>query len=345
MSYRTTNVKPLTSQFSRISWGAVLAGGLTALAISLLFNLLGAGIGFATIDPMEEANPLAGLGIGTIIWWIISNLLALFGGGWIAGRTAGFPNREDSGIHGFLAWGFYATVTFFLITSSVSSVVNGVGGAIGSLFNGNNNRKVMVQLDQAQQTSQQNANAGFAGIKEDVYNLINRAERYNILPNDAAEEVRQAERNIRGGATQAWNDLNVDGNVNRFFNNLSYDLDENGDLDITVEGEYFDEDNLKEYLTENTDLSRDEINGMVTKWESNIEQGIEKAEQYYATAKQKVVKYSDEAAEAMSIFCISAFLALLAGAFAAFFGGTFGAPEHTVAAVDPNSDRGERVVV
>jgi len=62
----------------RISWGAIFAGGLTALAVSILLHLLGAGIGFSTIDPLQAGSTMKGLGTGALIWWIIANLIALF---------------------------------------------------------------------------------------------------------------------------------------------------------------------------------------------------------------------------------------------------------------------------
>ncbi|MEL6925476.1 MAG: hypothetical protein AAFO94_15615 [Bacteroidota bacterium] len=343
MSSTRTNVKPavpVTNRISRISWGAIIAGGLTALAVALLLNLLGAGIGFATIDPMEEANPLNGLGTGSAIWWIASNVIALFVGGMVAARTSGFPNSVDGGIHGFLAWGFYATVSFLLLSSTVSSIVSGVGGTIASVFsNDNQQQKVIVELDRAKANSERNANAGFAGIKEDIFNLINKAERYNILPDDASEEARATYQDLRGDVKQAWNDLNVDANVDRFFNNLSYDLDENGNLDITVEGDYFDKTDVREYLVDNTELDEAEINGLITKWENNMEKAVNKAEQYYAVARQKAIVVSDRAAEAMAAACIIAFFALLIGAIAGYAGGYVGSPEHLVPVVDPSSTK------
>ena len=54
--YRGTAVAPL---LKRISWGAILAGVVLALVVSLMLSLLGTAIGSASIDPMQEADPLA----------------------------------------------------------------------------------------------------------------------------------------------------------------------------------------------------------------------------------------------------------------------------------------------
>ncbi len=37
--------------FKRVSWGAIFAGALVSISTLLLLNLLGAAIGFASIDP------------------------------------------------------------------------------------------------------------------------------------------------------------------------------------------------------------------------------------------------------------------------------------------------------
>ncbi len=89
-------------KISRISWGAIFAGALAAITVSFLLNMLGLGIGLTTIDPLTETNPLDGLGTGTIIWWGVSNLAALFMGGMVAGRMSGLPANSEGGASRFL---------------------------------------------------------------------------------------------------------------------------------------------------------------------------------------------------------------------------------------------------
>jgi len=51
--------------------------------------------------------------------------------------------------------------------------------------------------------------------------------------------------------------LDLDDNLESFFNDISFDIDDNGDLDVIVEGDkdFFDKAALKDYLTENTENS------------------------------------------------------------------------------------------
>ncbi len=58
-----------TIMLNRISWGAVLAGVVTALVTQLILNMLGIGIGVATLDPATGDNPQAStFSIAAGIW-------------------------------------------------------------------------------------------------------------------------------------------------------------------------------------------------------------------------------------------------------------------------------------
>src|SRR2546421_10345994 len=63
-----------------ISWGAIFAGVVIALAVQIVLSLLGIGIGASTIDPLNQQNPGKGLGIGAAVWFVISSLIATFAG-------------------------------------------------------------------------------------------------------------------------------------------------------------------------------------------------------------------------------------------------------------------------
>ena len=63
------------------------------------------GIGLSTIDPAAGDTPGATtFGVGAGIWWVVSNLIALIIGGYVAARLSGMPLRGDGIIHGVLTW-------------------------------------------------------------------------------------------------------------------------------------------------------------------------------------------------------------------------------------------------
>src|SRR5829696_2599389 len=79
-----------TILLNRISWGAVLAGVVVALVTQLILNMIGVGIGAATIDPGTGDNPSATtFSLGAAVWWALSGIVAALAGGFAAGRLAG----------------------------------------------------------------------------------------------------------------------------------------------------------------------------------------------------------------------------------------------------------------
>ncbi|MDT0293013.1 hypothetical protein ACFQ3R_09945 [Mesonia ostreae] len=252
MRNQLINIQNKFPKISRISWGAILAGTLTAIVVAFLLNLLGLGIGLTTIDPMTEANPMDGLGTGTLIWWAVSNLAALFIGGMVAGRMCGMPANSDGGLHGFLAWSLYLILSIYLVTSTIGGVFNGMASAASSIFTDTKAENFAQALQKAEDKGNKDANYSLEKLKQDAFQLINRAERNNILPNDASEEVRGTMNEVQSDSQAFMNDLNLDENIEEFFNELTVDLDKNGDLTINAESadEILNKEEIKDYLAE-----------------------------------------------------------------------------------------------
>jgi hypothetical protein len=117
----------------RISWGAIFAGVVVVLAVQLLLSMLGLGIGLSVLNPGAGNSPNAGsLGLGAGIWWGVSYLIALFAGGYVAGRLAGALLSWDGALHGVLAWAFTLLVTFYLLGTAIGSVIGGAFSVVGN---------------------------------------------------------------------------------------------------------------------------------------------------------------------------------------------------------------------
>jgi hypothetical protein len=126
-----------TIAINQVAWGAIFAGVAIALITQLLLNMLGLGVGLATLDPGTADNPSAGgLSIGAGIWWVLSGIIASFFGGWIAGRLAGKPRESTGGWHGVIAWAVTSLAIIYLLTSALSGIIGGAMGAIGSAAGG-----------------------------------------------------------------------------------------------------------------------------------------------------------------------------------------------------------------
>jgi len=115
----------------RVSWGAIFAGAIAVIAVELLLNLLGAGVGAATINPQQGQMPGQGLAVGAVIWFVLSWILALFIGGWVAGRLADNPSKRDGALYGFVTWALASLALVFMLSTAVGGVLGGAASVLG----------------------------------------------------------------------------------------------------------------------------------------------------------------------------------------------------------------------
>ena len=119
---------------ARISWGAIFAGVVLAIAVQLVLGILGTGIGLTLVDPVEGTTPgAAGFGIGAGLYWLITTIVALGVGGYAAARVAGAHDRFDGLVHGLVVWGVTLILTLYLLTSAVGGIIGGAFRTVGSV--------------------------------------------------------------------------------------------------------------------------------------------------------------------------------------------------------------------
>ena len=115
----------------RASWGAILAGVVAAFAIMLLLQVLMLWLGLSAFDPMQEANPFAGMASGTAIGYLATMAIALFVGGLVTGRLANRVNGADVFWHGFLTWGVFTLASLGFAFTAAGALVSGTVGVVG----------------------------------------------------------------------------------------------------------------------------------------------------------------------------------------------------------------------
>ena len=105
----------------RFEWGAVVAGAILALAISIVLFQFGTVIGLSATSPLRgEANLAAWGVIATGIYLLWVQILSSLAGGYVAGRLrrphSDFPAHDaemKDGLAGMLTWAL-ATVLIFI---------------------------------------------------------------------------------------------------------------------------------------------------------------------------------------------------------------------------------------
>jgi hypothetical protein len=117
------------------SWGAIVAGAVVAVGISLIMFALGTGLGFASISPWQgHGVGVKGFTIAAVIWLIVMQWISSLFGGYIAGRLRtrwiGTHAHEiffRDTAHGLVTW---SLATLLVAALAASSVIAGIGGAV-----------------------------------------------------------------------------------------------------------------------------------------------------------------------------------------------------------------------
>ncbi len=115
----------------RVSWGAIWAGFFVTLVIQVMLTLLGAGFGAAAINPASQHNSGNGLALGSAIWLVVTGLISLFIGGYVAGRMSGGPRRADGLLHGIVTWSLTEMATILLLMTAIGGLMGGIGSLLG----------------------------------------------------------------------------------------------------------------------------------------------------------------------------------------------------------------------
>jgi hypothetical protein len=122
----------------RISWGAVLAGGVVAVTVGAMLNVLGLAIGATALEPAQPGeSPTASLlGMAGGIWLLVANLIGLAVGGWVAARLSGTSDDTDGVLHGLSVWAIGFLLSAVLLGNVVAGTANTAFRAAGAAVGG-----------------------------------------------------------------------------------------------------------------------------------------------------------------------------------------------------------------
>jgi hypothetical protein len=123
---------------SRISWGAIAAGSVLALAMYFLLTLLGGAIGLSVTGNVTNQA----LGIGAAIWAILTTAGVLFLGGFIASQFTTGENKAEAVMYGLLVWAVVFASLLWLMASGVQAGFNAMVGMANPAATANANANV-----------------------------------------------------------------------------------------------------------------------------------------------------------------------------------------------------------
>ena len=316
--------------FTRVHWGAIIAGTLIAVAMSFALNLLGVGIGLSTINPQTEVHPFAGIGTGAIIWYVVSSLLALFTGGYVAGRLAGFPKDTTAGLHGVLTWALFTLLSLYVLNSAVGRVFNVVGSTISTVASAAGTTvaaAVPDDLGQDIQQELQQSGITLQSIRREAFQLLEDTGKPALSPDSLQQDVRATANSAERGATDvAQNPYSG----TREFNDIIDGIAQRGGNVI----EAADKDALVNVIVARTGQSEAEARRTVDAWAQQYQEARATVNQKVRQVKDTAAEVGGDVADTLAKVSILGFLALLAGAGAGFFGGTLGRPRDLTLSAD-----------
>lgn len=282
-AYATPGVE---SPFSAVSWGAVIGGAIIAAAVSAMLVTGGTGLGFLTMSPWQnEGASASAIAIGSVIWLLVSQIIAYGVAGYITGRLrtkwTGASRDEvffRDTAHGFLVWALSAVVGLILIGSTLASVVSGTAKT-GAALAGAGVTGATAAVGQA-------AQSGSGPISLDYFTDT------LMRPNDPAATTPQGDTRQEASRILARSVAN---------------------------GKLSDEDRayLVKLIAQRAGVDEATAQQRLTQVEEQAKRAAQEAE-------QKTREAADAARKAAAAFALWAFVSMLVGAFVASFAATIG---------------------
>jgi hypothetical protein len=85
-----------------VYWSAIWAGALSALALALIFGLIGTALGAHQVG--KKVVNLHDMTFWGLVFSVAGAFFSFVVGGWVASSIAGLRRAEDAALHGALSW-------------------------------------------------------------------------------------------------------------------------------------------------------------------------------------------------------------------------------------------------
>ncbi len=299
-----------------VSWSAIFAGTLTVLSVMLVLNLVGLSIGLGSIEPTEESRPLSGLGTGSLIWWVVSGLIALFLGGFVAARVGVSFSNKSGIVQGIMTWALYTFFSAWLLTSAVSSIISGVGNVVGNVLS-TTGQVVGDQLGPVIQDQVDDLDLSLEDAKQEFYALLEDTGKDELDLDELEQRADEVASEARDrGETAARRPGRIDAQIERIFSDAKNTFEDSYDA--------VDKQALVNILVERTDMSEAEAESTVENYLAQYENLRQQAEEYLERAKEEANQQAENLAGAVADAALYLSIALILGVLAAAAGGFAG---------------------
>lgn len=322
-----------------VSWGSIIGGVVTVLAVSILLSILSTSLGLYKIDPQSK-HPTSGVGTTVGIGTAIALIISMIAGGLVAGKLAGV----DGMIHGFLVWATTLIIAIILgamltaraakltanIFGSISSltghILSGVGSAVGS--------GASALSDKAKEMFE---DIDFSGklkssdIPEEIRVALAKSDVEELQPEFLENQLKEVKTDLGKYMKKIASHPNdAEAIINKFL-----DVQKERVSRITKNVDRID---VVQAIDNNTDMSKEEINKAIDQYldsmnkvrkeakeqVDNLERSIHKAKQEWEEMKKEALEAADKATNAAATSALISFFAILIAAVLCSVAGVYG---------------------
>jgi hypothetical protein len=174
----TPRAEDLISVGSRISWAAILGGGLVALAICFMLTTLGAAVGLTMADQVGAKT----LQINALAWGIGIFVVSVFVGGVMTSAFTVGENKVEAIFYGVIMWAFVVGVSLCLGASGMRTASNGLVG--------------MAQIAQGTVTPEWESAARTAGVPAETIEDWRRKATTTMNDPQTQKEIKETAKKI-----------------------------------------------------------------------------------------------------------------------------------------------------
>lgn len=324
---------------NRISWGSVIAGLFIVMAVSLLLSVLGTGLGISMMS-FQSDDVLSGSHTLVMVWWIVSVMISLVCGAFIAGRLAGY----DGMIHGVLVWATSLVIATVLGLISAGSMVGMVGNTIGSIASATGSAAEGIGSVSAKGLKE-TFGAGSDILKQFNINLdlpnMNldskalQALRDTNIPTLQPNYLKSQFEHTKNDAMQALKDIAVSPNdSDRILSDLMNQIKQRSEKI----NQAINRDDVAKAIASNTSYNAQEARQIVDNFMYYRQQAVDttnqkidqlkdkinQAKQDFADFKSKLKEKMDQAAQAVARIAIWCFVGSVLGAIVSALSGFWG---------------------
>lgn len=330
----------LVNFMNHVSWGSVIGGVVTVLAVSILLSILSTSIGLYMIKPQSK-HPASGVGTTVGIGTAVALIISMIAGGLVAGRLA----NADGMIHGFLVWATTLIIAMILggmltvgaakltanIFGSISSVLGNMMSGVGSAMSNG----ASALSDKAKEMFE---DIDFTGklkgqhIPENIRTALAKSDIKELQPDYLQDQLEAVKSDMTRSVKKiVSHPHDADIIINKFMQNVKER--------VNMITKNIDRNDLAQAIANNSDMSREEANKAIDEYMvsydkvkkeaqeqmANLEKSMRRAEQEWNEMKQQALEAADKATNAAATSALVSFIAILIAAILCSVAGAYGA--------------------